>query len=806
MSFLCPFKNVWDNICHPRAPAQVPFRPSRNRIRVKNAVLEKRPCRMARVAKSITNHMYWKPRPGISVFADTRNDTTTQVATTSGPSKLPKIDSAIVSNERWDLKEIMQDYQLSEQPSANDNYHTFPETSLEFLRESSSRESFPVPCPTPASGLVALVNSVAQAADCETIAIDTNNCSVDTKMPAVGANTSLVDTKARASDTKSPSLSSGDSSSDSDVSLSSAKSSSSISAYSLQGHRLVDSVLGPEFGMKDVSTLSEKDLFPAAMSGAAEALHLPVSEDQHFDRDSGEESTTEISMDMHVNEQVEDDEDKDGNELETKMEQISISKPTDKSDEEAHEEKSEDKDVSEREGDTESIKSPRLERHFKTDCWDQVHGISDLRFKNLVLLTATIDWPGTDAITADNCHVVRRFDGGYNHIVEITIGEGSDCEGYIVRVPAVGNAAHWQEGDAHNIRCEVALMKYLRKETKIPVPEIVAFEDELYTMIGAPYILMKKLPGKPAYEGWFEKCQDHSHVSENRISPETEAVRCSILRSLAATMVELQNIEFDKIGMPDFTATVDRGEKPTITHAYRWVEDTTQTEDQLVLYGPFDSSSEYMTSKLEEMWSTTVDPEDDVHIQNMFLGVRKILDIIYAHPTISFSRKDPSQTETFVLRHPDLDLQNILIDDAGNITGIIDWEGCLAVPRCVGYTCLPEFLRRDWTSTFSLEDSPHISWRINHYRRIYADAMLATGCADAKYTRKSAMYRAIVDAVNNNDNRSCSAPDLITKMVAQMPDLNTCDLEELQASLGQGWEEAEEFLKGEIGRLVEPEV
>jgi hypothetical protein len=260
-------------------------------------------------------------------------------------------------------------------------------------------------------------------------------------------------------------------------------------------------------------------------------------------------------------------------------------------------------------------------------------------------------------------------------------------------------------------------------------------------------------------------------------------------------MVELQNIGFDKIGMPDFTATLDHGEKPVITHSYQWAEDTAKIEDQLVPYGHFDSSEEFMTSKIEEKWSSLSDSDvdDDHHTQNMLLDVRKILNIIYANPTISYSVEDhenPWDEETFVLRDPDLDLQNILVDDAGNITGIIDWEGCLTVPCCVGYTCLPEFLRRDWTSLFSLNDSPHMAFRLNHYRRIYADAMLATGCPDAKYTRKSAMYRAIAGAINNDDYRSCSAPDLITKMVAQMPDFNTWDVDELEACLGEGWDEA----------------
>jgi aminoglycoside phosphotransferase (APT) family kinase protein len=360
---------------------------------------------------------------------------------------------------------------------------------------------------------------------------------------------------------------------------------------------------------------------------------------------------------------------------------------------------------------------------------------------------AMLEWPRMGTITTDHCSVVRRFDGGFNHIVEMAVIAGSHTENYIVRVPAIGNA--------HNMRCEVALMKYLSKKTKVPVPEVVCFETKLDSRVGAQYILMEQLLGEPAYVSWFEKCKERNHLSGNRVPPDTEMMRCNILRSLANTMVDLQNIEFDKIGMPDFTATLDHGEKPVITHSYQWVEDTAKNNDQLIPYGPFDSSEEFMASKIEEKWSSLPDSdvEDDIRTQNMLLGVRKILNIIYANTIISCSVKPHQNSwdeETFVLRHPDLDLQNILVDDAGNVTGIIDWEGCFVVPRCAGYSCLPEFLRRDWTSSFSLSDSPHMTFLLNHYRRIYADAMLATGCPEAKYTRKSAMYRAIVDAINND--------------------------------------------------------
>lgn len=49
-----------------------------------------------------------------------------------------------------------------------------------------------------------------------------------------------------------------------------------------------------------------------------------------------------------------------------------------------------------------------------------------------------------------------------------------------------------------------------------------------------------------------------------------------------------------------------------------------------------------------------------------------------------FPSADCAQEPEFVLPHPDLDLQNILISPEGELRGIIDWDGVGAVPRCVG--------------------------------------------------------------------------------------------------------------------------
>lgn len=43
----------------------------------------------------------------------------------------------------------------------------------------------------------------------------------------------------------------------------------------------------------------------------------------------------------------------------------------------------------------------------------------------------------------------------------------------------------------------------------------------------------------------------------------------------------------------------------------------------------------------------------------------------------------------FVVCLPDFDSQNVLVDDQGTITGLIDWDLAQTMPRFVGYARYP---------------------------------------------------------------------------------------------------------------------
>jgi hypothetical protein len=114
--------------------------------------------------------------------------------------------------------------------------------------------------------------------------------------------------------------------------------------------------------------------------------------------------------------------------------------------------------------------------------------------------------------------------------------------------------------------------------------------------------------------------------------------------------------------------------------------------------------------------------------------------------------------EGFVLSVPDLDSQNILVDDEGNLTGLIDWDLVQTLPRCVGYCRYPGWITRDWDPLMygwprsDSENSPEELARYRmHYNQAMGEAMLWTG--DWEFTGKSHLWEAIWVAVLNNVNR-----------------------------------------------------
>ncbi|WEW58895.1 hypothetical protein PRK78_004363 [Emydomyces testavorans] len=142
--------------------------------------------------------------------------------------------------------------------------------------------------------------------------------------------------------------------------------------------------------------------------------------------------------------------------------------------------------------------------------------------------------------------------------------------------------------------------------------------------------------------------------------------------------------------------------------------------------GPFTDPKSYFTYMLEKRNRPANEHE---YTRGLYKLLRLLIDLI-------FTDNNPHlQEKGFVLSHPDFDIQNVIVDQDGRLRGLVDWDGVIAVPRCLGNERYPSRLTRDWdsmkyrykqdaapgpNSPNNYENSPT---ELNHYRQIYQTIM-----------------------------------------------------------------------------------
>jgi aminoglycoside phosphotransferase (APT) family kinase protein len=424
--------------------------------------------------------------------------------------------------------------------------------------------------------------------------------------------------------------------------------------------------------------------------------------------------------------------------------------------------------------------------------WRPMLEISDTTLREVVL--KHID---PEAKVPLHCtDVLWRTNGAFHYIACVGVYQHNALTEYIVRIPGHGARASWTEQDAYNLEREVDTMKYTRYHTDVPVSEIYGHNSLCDNHLGMPYIMMACIGGKDAYSVWFDQPYDPQTAWKNADEPseEMELKRIKFLRSLARIMSSLQRLQFDRIGYPlrgddDDPSNTTRAAHP-VGHSYHFL--SSADPHKPTERPAFATTQQYIAHGM----STTFESDTQLSAYT-----RKIMEIVFSQPVFNPSNSH----ETFTLHHNDLDLQNILVDHDGNITGIIDWDGAYAAPRCIGASAVPKFLRNDWYPAYcnGLDKSPHMAWNTDHYRQIYAAALLEASPdhVDVQYTTKSAMYQAAIDAVFEDGN----ANDFVNKLLREIPGLRMSP-QKIKAGLAEGWPAGEKMLQREIARIFAPEM
>lgn len=338
------------------------------------------------------------------------------------------------------------------------------------------------------------------------------------------------------------------------------------------------------------------------------------------------------------------------------------------------------------------------------------------------------------------CSVDSNILGSYSIVSVLVFSDGVK---WAAKIPRYGISAFFGRLNQQKMLSEILTLRLIRLKTSLPVAEMHAW-DMSREKIGVPFILMDFLEGTSVDRLWFDP--DWS----------TEERRSAVLRNLAKAMSSLHALQFDAIGALHFNEQGDFvkiGElvvqsEGDIFHpeyevinghqAPKWPEAATM--------GPFPDAKAFLLTGVKEL-------EDEKGLSGLAAKQRKADVTILRIAIDSIPIRQPADN-SFVLGHPNLDATNILVNKAGEITGLLDWDGVHTNPRGYGYSCYPSWITRDWDPIMYgysdpelEEDSPD---KLSGYRQQYSAAFGGLGLPASDYslddTRLSHIYEALTIA------------------------------------------------------------
>ncbi|KAF8309858.1 kinase-like domain-containing protein [Amanita rubescens] len=180
---------------------------------------------------------------------------------------------------------------------------------------------------------------------------------------------------------------------------------------------------------------------------------------------------------------------------------------------------------------------------------------------------------------------------------------------------------------------DIVTQRFISSRMSIPIPRIHYWSLDSSNILSRPFVIMDFIPGTNLSKLW----NDRNWITDQK--------REKIFEQIAGWMTELSALEFDQIGCLDW-------DEASGTHHIVPFPDSRRISDSSILA-----------------------------ILQLFLSA--LPDMTLDGPP-------------FTLCPPDFNSQNVLLDDDGIVTGIIDWDGVRTLPRQGGAAAYPTWLTEDW--------------------------------------------------------------------------------------------------------------
>ncbi|KAI2630618.1 kinase-like protein [Hypoxylon sp. NC1633] len=250
--------------------------------------------------------------------------------------------------------------------------------------------------------------------------------------------------------------------------------------------------------------------------------------------------------------------------------------------------------------------------------------------------------------------------GAFNKVYEVTSDE--DEETFILRIALPVDPEY-------KTLSEVATMGWMAHNSNIPVPVAVASDSSNANSIGFEWMLMTRVPGKPLADAW-------------RSLPFPAKV--GLVERFADFSSRLFRRQLSCIGNI-YTRSPAKVQRIVAMHFF-WGDHIHQN----VHRGPFTSSRDWIKARLSlnehdchsTMAKCSVRNDLDSDDEDALEDAERTLQIIERLSPLIDQIFPPSQSgdEPSMLFHDDLSMHNILVDNTGAISGVVDWECVSALP------------------------------------------------------------------------------------------------------------------------------
>lgn len=415
---------------------------------------------------------------------------------------------------------------------------------------------------------------------------------------------------------------------------------------------------------------------------------------------------------------------------------------------------------------------PTARQHDDLIIWGNVRQIKDTKL--LALAARALKDQDLYHPSDGKLQIADRFEGSYNSVTVIQCATGTK---YCLRIPAAGRPGRWTKEDAELMEADAMTMRYIRRKTGLLMPDVISFDSTCKNKLGHPYLLTTFIEGVPLYKLW----DDDSRT-------DLEGFRQRTLQSIAAEISKLHSLTWDRdMGTLDFED--EENPEPWVSievdEGFPWEENFGVDRKLKEIQKPELSIIEYRQTMREvymkhvPAWHATSASAKWRKGEKLLLNLlihclpdAEKYDILAEHPEIgsvpwlqlSQSMKYLQHT-TMTIAPPDFNMQNIMVDNDGQVTGFLDWDGVQVVPCYRGWARYPKFLYRDWSLYF--DNDSDLYWdgkEMEKYRQDYAQYMadVMDGQGDCQFTSKSHLYEVLHEALNLRLRRQ----DFVDKILA----------------------------------------